>query len=479
VNLPAGELALVDSVPLWFNDPLRYVREAFDWGRGELIDFEGPDVWQVDVLRDIGNGTLQTGEALRIAVASGHGIGKSSLIAWIILWAMSTRPHLNGVCTANTSIQLETKTWRELALWHKRAINRHWFEWTATKFYQVDHQETWFVSAIPWREERSEAFAGTHAEHVLMLMDEGSAIADVIWEVSEGAMTTPGAIWCVFGNPTKNTGRFRECFGAHRARWNTRQIDSRTSKLPSVNQAEIASQVQTYGEDSDFIRVRVRGVFPRASDAQFINSEAVERAQEREITLDRGAALVMGVDVARFGGDQSIIRFRAGRDARSWKPMKFRGLDTMQIAGFVCEAADKYQPEAIFIDGNGVGGGVVDRCKSLGYRVREVQFGAKPRKELDYANKRAECWGEMRAWVDSGCIDADKDLAADMTAVQYGFDNQNRIQLERKEDMKKRGLASPDDGDALALTFAEPIARADSPMRPRRAQFADAGNVFS
>ena len=127
---------------------------------------------------------------------------------------MSTRPHLSGVVTANTMSQLSTKTWRELALWYKRLINRHWFKWSATKFWHVEHPETWAVHATPNSEHNSEAFAGLHAKYVLMIFDEASAIPDKIWEVAEGALTDSDTeiIWLAFGNPTRSTGRFRECF---------------------------------------------------------------------------------------------------------------------------------------------------------------------------------------------------------------------------------------------------------------------------
>jgi hypothetical protein len=475
VTLPAGDTALVDSVPEWFNDPLRYVREAFDWGRGELAGHDGPDEWQVDTLSEIGKGTLSIAEALRIAVASGHGIGKSALVAWIILWAMSTRPHLNGVVTANTGTQLETKTWRELALWHKRAINAHWFQWTATKFYQVDHPQTWAVSAIPWSKDRSEAFAGTHAKHVLLVFDEASAIDDVIWEVAEGATTTPGAIWVAFGNPTKNTGRFRECFGKFRHRWITRQIDSRTARM--ANQAQLQQWIDDYGEDSDFVRVRVRGIFPRAGSSQFIGSDLIEAARARTFEqYDVREPIVMGVDPARYGDDKSVIRFRAGRDARVVPPQVYRGIDTMQLVGHISHAIDRYQPAAVFIDGGGVGGGVVDRLRQLGYPVHEVQFGGSPRDSTKFANKRAEMWDDLREWLKTGAIDNSQELADDLGGVEYGFDRNNLLQLERKEDMKKRGLASPDEGDALALTFAQRVAHPDLKLarfRPTRTAVTD------
>lgn len=450
------------EIAAWCRDecyasPLEYVLRAFDWGRGPLEGHPGPDTWQADVMRDIGAGTVSATEALRVAVASGHGIGKSALVAWIILWAMSTRPHLNGVVTANTGTQLETKTWRELAVWHKRAINAHWFSWTATRFAQVDHPETWFVAAIPWAKERSEAFAGQHAEHVLVIYDEASAVDDAIWQVSEGAMTTPGAIWCAFGNPTRNTGRFRECFGRFKHRWTTRQIDSRTARM--ANRAQLDQWVADYGEDSDFVRVRVRGVFPRAGSAQFIDADMIESARVRPATAAASHPVVMGVDVARFGDDQTVVWFRQGRDARSIPARKWRGIDTMQTAGHVAHLASQVGPAAIFVDGNGVGGGVVDRLRQLGYRVIEVQAGGRATNADDYYNKAAETWGLMREWLrDGGAIPDDVDLIADLGGREFGFDATNRVQLERKEEMKKRGLASPDCADALALTFAEPVA---------------------
>lgn len=461
-DLPAAEAALVESVVLWRDDPLRYVAEAFDWGNGELVEHPGPDVWQADTLRDLGE-ALQAGaptaDAIRMAVASGHGVGKSALVAWLILWAMTTRPHLNGVVTANTGTQLETKTWRELAIWHKRAINAHWFRWSATKFSQVDHPETWFVAAIPWAKERSEAFAGQHAEHVLVIYDEASAVDNAIWEVSEGAMTTAGAMWFAFGNPTRNTGRFRECFGRFAHRWITRQVDSRTARM--ANKAQIEQWIADYGEDSDFVRVRVRGVFPRAGSAQFIDADTIEAARTRDVDADARAPILMGVDVARFGDDQSVIRFRQGRDARSIPPLSFRGVDTMQLTGIVSMWASKVGAMSVFVDGNGVGGGVVDRLRQLRVPVIEVQAGAKARNESDYVNKTAEMWGEMREWLKTGAIDDHHDLLADLGGREYGFDSNSRLQMEKKDDMKKRGLSSPDHADALALTFAEPVAHPD------------------
>lgn len=458
-----------DTLEALQRDPLAFAVSCFRWGEGELAGHSGPREWQRNVLADIGQRIRageSTDEAIRIAIASGHGIGKSALVAMVVLWALVTRIDTRGVVTANTEKQLTTKTWPELAKWHRLCILGAAFTFAATSIHSADpaHEKTWRIDAIPWSLNNTEAFAGLHnmGRRVLVVFDEASAIADEIWEVTEGALTDANTeiLWLAFGNPTRNTGRFRECFGRLRHRWSVQQIDSR--EVDGTNLKQLQSWVEDYGEDSDFVRVRVRGVFPRAGVSQFISGEAVEKAQTRQLAFkDTGAPMILGVDIARFGDDQSVIRGRQGRDGRVILPIKWRGMDTVFSAGKVAEAIMLYKPEAVFIDGGGVGGGVVDILKARGFRVVEVNFGGAPRQAQKYANKRAEMWGDMRDWLETGCIDPDTQLSDDMQAPEYGFDKDGRLQLERKADMKKRGLASPDDGDALALTFAEPVQRTD------------------
>ncbi len=448
------ESELIQDIAGFYYDPLGFVRYVFPWGEGELKGETGPDDWQAEQLSAIGRHFRETPEAaLQEAIASGHGIGKSAEVSWVILWAMSTRPHLAGWCTANTQSQLTKKTWRELAVWHRRALNKHWFKWTATRFYHVDYPETWGIDAIPWSEHNSEAFAGLHSEHVLMIMDEASAIADVIWEVAEGALTTEGAMWFAYGNPTRNTGRFRECFGKFKHRWKTRQIDSRKAK--KTNKAQIEAWINDYGEDSDFVRVRVKGEFPRAGDSQFISVEPVMRAMERTVLPEVyvGNPRYIGVDVARFGGDQSVIIRRQG--PKVFEPKCFREIDTMVLAGLVYDEYKNWSADLIFVDGVGVGSGVVDRLKMMGAEVIDVQSGSQAQDKRQYINLRAELWGEMRDWI-SGEVDIpmDTDLRDELIGPEYGFTAKMQIQLESKQDMKKRGLSSPDIADALAMTFA-------------------------
>jgi hypothetical protein len=470
-------------------DPLGYVTYAFPWGRAgtALAQEHGPEDWQRDILERLGAGlsgpdSMGTREALRLAVASGHGIGKSALVAWIILWAMSTVREARGVVTANTAGQLRTKTWPELAKWHRLAINRAWFVHTATALHasDPDHERTWRVDAITWSENNTEAIAGLHnkGRRAFALFDEASALPDPVWDTIEGALTDSGTelLWCAFGNPTRSAGRFRECFAGGRFahRWQNRQIDSRDVAM--TNKAQIDQWVKDYGEDSDFVRVRVRGVFPRAGSLQFIDGERLDAAVARPLVAVSSAPLVMGVDIARQGEDQTVIRFRRGLDARSIPAVKFRIPDLMQVASRVMEQASLHRPDAVFVDGTGIGWGVHDRLRQLGCpHLTGVDFaGRADRTDLGdaaarYANKRAEMWGFLKDWAKAGCLPDDRDLLADLGAVEYGYDASDAILLERKDDMKRRGLASPDDADALALTFAYPVFKTD-PAEERRYQ---------
>jgi hypothetical protein len=448
-------------------DPLRFVHTAFAWGEGELAGHEGPDAWQRDILTAIRDGLVTPAQAMRIAVTSGHGIGKSALVSWLILWALATREDTRGVVTANTESQLKTKTWAELVKWHRLSVFQPWFVHTSTALYAADpaHEQTWRIDAVPWSKANPAAFAGLHnqGKRLLLVFDEASEIDDMIWEVAEGALTDADTeiLWVAFGNPTRNSGRFRECFGRFRHRWVTRRVDSRSARM--TNKELLNQWVSDYGEDSDFVRVRVKGDFPRAGSMQLIPSDSIEAATKRDAAGTIFDPLVLAVDVARFGDDQSVIAWRRGRDGRALPWERHRGLDTMQLAARVAVLADQHRPDALFVDETGVGGGVVDRLRQLGHGVIGVQFGGKSDGTVNgeqVANKRAEMWCRMREWLKSGgAIPDDHELAADLGCVEYGYTIHNEILLEKKDDMKKRGLGSPDAGDALALTFAYPVAR--------------------
>jgi hypothetical protein len=469
-----SEKELAAEVGEYTHDPFGFVRTCFPWGvpGGPLADRTGPEPWQRKVLEDIGTALQASDNVVRVAVASGHGVGKSALVAWLILWAMATCPDTRAAITANTEPQLRTKTWPELMKWHRLSTVGRWFTCTATSLYRADDAKgrTWRADALTWTEHNTEAFAGLHnvGSRILLVFDEASAIADQVWEVAEGALTDKDTeiVWVAFGNPTRTSGRFRECHdgGRYSHRWRHHKVDSRTVSF--TNKDQIDQWVADYGEDSDFVRVRVRGEFPRAGSTQFIASDVAEAASQRSSPAPDWEPVVIGVDVARFGDDESVIWRRQGRDAASAGPARFRRLDTMALASRVAEAFAAWNARAVIVDEGGVGGGVVDRLRQLlpPEKVHGVNFGGKAERWSPdgvanlYANRGAECWGIMREWLASGgCIPADDEIVEQLTGRSYGYNARNEIQLERKDDMKKRGLASPDIADALALTFAVPI----------------------
>lgn len=472
-----AEQEAADFLAECVDDPLLFVLGVFDWSAFKATPEDpepGPDAWQTAILLLIKAKHLTITEALQIAVASGHGPGKSALIAWIVLWFINCKPHANGVVTANTSKQLTGKTWREIGLWLARMRAPYKDPWvlTATKLYHRDHERTWFIAAIEWSEKNPDAFAGLHAVWVLVVFDEAASIPKIIWETVSGAMTTPHAMWIVFGNPTKNTGSFFECFHKFRHRWCTYQVDSRSAKM--TNKRQIAQWVDDYGEDSDFIRVRVRGVFPRSGAVQFIGNDAVEASftafrnapiiQPRDTSHANTAygALVLGCDIARFGDDATSIWWRRGRYAR--RLARYFGKDTVAVAGYIAEFIDELEPEMVFIDGAGLGAGVIDQLRSSGYGTKIFEFigATTASNDKEYKNKRSETWGFMKLWLKAGgMVEPDQQVLDDITGPEYFYDIKQRLQLEAKDDMKARGLASPDNGDAISMTFTVPVKAKD------------------
>ena len=438
------------------NDPIGFTRFMYDWGHGQLSEWEGPDKWHQEVgqvIKDYLEGPDEL--PLQIAVASGHGAAKTAFVGWLIHWFMSCRPHPQVVCTANTETQLNTKTWRELAKWHKLAANREWFDWTATSYYLKAHPETWKANAIPWSENNTEAFAGTHEENVLVVFDEASKISDKIWEVTDGVLTTKKNICVVFGNGTRNVGRFYDCFHKHKNRWKTWNIDSRTCR--AANKAYLDRLVEAYGgEDSDQSRVRVRGLFPRTATRQLISTEAVEKCQQKEAEGWEYLPKVMGVDIARFGENSSTICIRQGRKVFPIEVLPKQ--DLMQTAHRVAEAIKDHRPIQTFVDGSGIGAGVVDRLRQLNFNVVDVNGGnssLNPR----FLNKRAEMWWECKEFIESGCeLPPDQKLKDELTCVEYDYTDKGRIRLDRKTDIMEKYGFSPDRADALTMTFAYPVA---------------------
>ena len=460
---------LIEALGALTHDPLAFVYFAYPWGEPgtPLENMEGPDEWQIQILKDIGE-QLKKGKdlqtAIQEAVASGHGIGKSALISWLIHFAISTHENTRGVVTANTEGQLRTKTWPELSKWHNMFIAKDLFTYTATAIFSSDkdYEKTWRIDAIPWSKNSPESFAGLHNQgnRILVLFDEASAIDDVIWEVTEGALTDANTeiIWCAFGNPTRNSGRFRECFRKYRKFWNTYQIDSRTVKIS--NKAKIEEWLEAYGEDSDFFKVRVRGVFPSASDLQFISTEIADKAQKQVYKPGQFEHLpvIIGVDPAWTGSDSLEIVMRQGYYMKPLASIP-KNDDDWRMAQLIAQFEDEYKADAVFID-MGYGTGIYSIGKQLGRKWRLIEFGGKSNDPV-YLNMRAYMWGQMKEWLrEGGSIPPnDQALYDDIVGPEAIIDKNGRIQLESKKDMKDRGLPSPNKGDALALTFAARVVK--------------------
>jgi hypothetical protein len=465
---------LVQDIASYAYDPLAAVKYAMPWGKGDLKGSTGPRAWQRNILEDIGAHLTNPAtrfSPFRCAVASGHGVGKSALVSWIIWWGLSTFEDCKIIVTANTKGQLDTKTQPEASKWFRLSLNSDWFDVNVAsiRVKEEQHDRTWRADFNPWSENNTEAFQGMHNEgkRIIVIFDEASAIGDKIWEVTEGATTDENTeiIWLAFGNPTKNTGQFRECFGKFKHRWKTFQIDSRT--VEGTNKEQIDKWIEDYGEDSDFVRVRVRGEFPRSGSAQFIPADTVAACRKYKSSGHETLPKILSVDVARFGDDQAVIGTRQGRKARILA--KYRGLSTVQLAERVIEFIKSEEPDATIIDGIGVGAGVVDQIKYRGYtqRIFEYAPGAQAESPQTYFNRRSELWGLMRDWLSAGAeIPDDPELAADLCGPEYYFSNKSQIQLESKDDMKARGLSSPDCGDMLAMTFQVKIAMPKPAPKP-------------
>jgi len=458
------------------DNPLAFVMLLFPWGvKGTPLEhFSGPRKWQREVLQDIAahikqnNGKVDF-DTLREAVASGRGIGKSALVSWLVIWMLSTRIGSTTIVSANSESQLRKVTWAEITKWLAMGLNSHWFEVSATSLQPAKWltelverdlrkgTRYWGVEGRLWSAENPDAFAGVHnMDGVLVIFDEASGIDDAIWAVTAGFFTenTPNRFWFAFSNPRRNTGYFYETFHSKRDFWDTKVVDART--VEGTDKAVYQQIIDEYGPDSSQAHVEVYGQFPSAGDDQFIGANTVDEAMKREKYKDQSAPIVIGVDPARFGADATVIAVRQGRDIV--KIIRHRGDDTMTVVGYVIEAIEEFKPALVVIDEGGLGAGIVDRLKEQRYKIKGVNFGNKAKNPIMYGNMRAQMWGDMREWLKTASIPHDRFLKSDLISPMMKPDSRGTIFLESKKDMKARGLASPDAADAIAVTFAFPVA---------------------
>lgn len=472
MNQAEYQTKLAEDIAGFAHDFYGYTLYSFPWGEGELENSPGPRKWQAEILQEIDR-QLANGKICRIAVASGHDIGKTALTAIVQKAALDTFPGTKGQCTANTGQQLKTKTWAELAKWHRLSLTREWFEVTATSFYssQEKYKLEWRSDMAIWRENRTEAFAGFHnyGKRILIILDESSGIPQPIWDTVEGFFLDHDTeiICLAFGNPLQNSGGFYEIFKEEERRasedlpaiWKTYHIDSR--EVEGVNRTVIDQMIELHGEDSDYVKTRVRGLFPNASSTQFIPTELCMTARKRTpaaMTID---PLVCGIDFAMSGTANCVFYFRRGLDGKTIPPVIVPGKeihDAVRLAEITAEILSKHKPDMIFGDKGSMGGPVMDIVRRLGFNIIPVNFGGEPLDKSRYYNKSAEMAMLKKQWLmDGGSIWDDPRLQDDMTQREYGTTLKGQLKLETKEEMKSRGLESPDIDDALNLTFAFPV----------------------
>lgn len=416
-------------------------------------------------------------ERRRVSIRSGHGTGKSTFEAWCVLWFLSCYFPCKVPCTAPTAHQLEDVLWSEIAKWHRAMAARlpalsSQFTWTAGAYRMASAPNESFAVARTSRKENPEALQGFHAEHILFLIDEASGVPDNIFEVAEGALSTDGAFVVMCANPTRQSGYFYDSHHKMRASWAALHWNGEES--PNVSKQYVENMAKKYGRQSPVFKVRVLGEFVTAADG-VISLELCEAAKARDVAVNASAPIIWGLDVARFGDDSTALAKRKGNHmlepVREWW-----GKDTMQTVGLVKAEWDATTPEkrpkAINVDVIGIGAGVVDRLKELGLPAVGVNVAeaesVRESADISFNRLRDELWWRGREWLEArDCwMPEDDETIGELTTPTYAFLSNGRIQVERKDDMKKRGVKSPNRADAWLLTFHEGGMPANSKAGP-------------
>lgn len=482
-------MALMERVMATKDDPLAFVLTAYPWGvpGTPLAGMKGPRPWQREELEHLSqylrtvvgaHGLGLDYEIYRLAMSSGRGPGKSALLAWIAHWQCSTHWGSQTIVAANTETQLRSKTFPEIARWVSMSIHAHWFEiegmkimpseWLTSQVADQQHIDKgyWNIVGQNWSEDNPDAFAGAHNQNGLaVLFDEASGIAPPIWTNADGFFTdkTPYRFFMAMSQMRRSSGYFYDLFyNAVAGRgWRTRMLDIRS--MPELDQAWVRSFIErSGGADTDAVRVEIRGMPPKGGDSQFIAADVVDAAVSRVIphSCDH-EPLIMGVDPAPRG--RTLIRFRQGWNARDCcgkdTRVELNGKNNVEIAKVVADLYNKYKPDALRVD-FGMGTGVIDVLRAV-YKIQvgEVKFGETPHDtDSEWATHGTELWARLRDWLETGLIDNTPELKRDLTARHWKWSGRedNKKILETKEDLKARGIPSPDDADALGCTFDTP-----------------------
>ena len=437
-----------EFVAAYANDPVLFVEEMLG---------AQPFDYQAEFLRALL-------DERKMSVKSGHGTGKSTTASWAMLWFMLLRYPCKVVVTAPTSSQLFDAMFAELKRWINELPKelQQLLNVKSDRVELVSAPAEAFISCRTARAETPEALAGVHSDNVLLIIDEASGVPEQVYEAAAGSMSGHNATTLMLSNPTRSSGTFFESHNRMANSWWTRTWSCKDS--PLVSNEFVDEMELRYGPESNAYRVRVLGEFPLSDDNTIIPYHLVEAAQNRDVVVSDEATVVWGLDVARFGSDATALCKRQGpivTELRSW-----RGLDLMQTTGRIVaeyEAlAPSKRPAEILVDSIGVGSGVVDRLQELGLPVRGVNVAESPSMGDTYMNLRSELWFKCKAWLeDRSCkLPKDDQLIAELTAIRYSFTSSGKMKAESKDEMRKRGLGSPDLADALCLTMASDAATA-------------------
>jgi hypothetical protein len=456
------------------NDIVRLFKQRFYNNRvlfaREILGIEKLEKWQNDVLRD-----LDTGET-RISIRSGHGVGKTCVLAICILHFIYTRFPAKVAITAPSATQLFDALASEVKIWLKRLEAKlpplaGVFETTSDRIFMRDAPEAVFCTYRTSRKENPEALQGIHADNVLLIADEASGVHDTVFEAAAGSMSTKGAITILAGNPTRATGFFYKTHTLLRKIWKHYRVSCFDSSRVDTKYID---EERAFGEDSNRFRIRVLGEFPKGDDDTLIARDLIESAVDRDVTPPRNEPIYWGVDVARsLYRDASALAIRKG--PRLLAPVKrWRLPDVMQVTGKIKkewdDAKEHERPTAIFVDVIGFGAGVCDRLRELDLPAVGINVGEAPASLIKACKMRDELWLKARDWFMTHMASIPKDitLIEELAAPLVAYQSNGNAKVESKDEMRARGVLegkSPDGADAFCLTFAyEPAVIAGAMM---------------
>lgn len=454
------EKEMANQLAFWRENPDIAVREL--WGIT-------PDPWQDEVLREFGRNK-------RICMKASKGVGKTAVLAWLVWLFLLTRWNPKIACVAIDGNNLRDNLWTELAMWrNKSPLLTAKFEWTKTRIFHKEYESTWFCTARTWpktadKQAQANTLAGLHADYIMFVLDESGGMPEAVMASADAALSS-----CIeghivqAGNPTNLSGPLYMACTRNKKLWHVVSINSDPAnpmRSPRVSKEWAQDQIDQYGADNPWVLVNVFGQFPPSSINALIGPEEIEAAARKMYREDviGSSARIMGVDVARYGDDASVICRRQGLQV--FPMARYRNINSIQGAGITNRIWSEWDADACMLDTTGgYGSGWEDQLIQMGRSPLGINFSQRAHDPNKFFNKRAEMYWDAVMWIKrGGALPHSPDLVAGLSQTTYSFKN-DKIILEDKAQLKERLGFSPDDADAFALTFAEPIMR-KVPLRP-------------